>query len=99
MLDKIKVPRKIRCSICCHFKLSYLCAVFLMCMIDLVFLFRYVMTIREWYVYAADYPESVRKEVIASTVLNSVIAFIEGVFVCGFKFYSACKLAYALKLA
>jgi hypothetical protein len=68
-------------------------------MIDLVFLFRYVMTIREWYVYAADYPESVRKEVIASTVLNSVIAFIEGVFVCGFKFYSACKLAYALKLA
>lgn len=48
--------------------------------------------------FAADYPQSVRTEVIFKTVLTTIIIIVEGIFIIKMQFYNACKLAYALKL-
>lgn len=63
-LDKVSVPRKIKCiSPCFDIKISYMCAVFMMMMVDITILVRYFITIWEMDKYAADYPESVKIEV------------------------------------
>ena len=63
-LDKVYVPRKIKCvSPCFDCKISYMFAVFMMMMVDIVILARYIITILEMSWYEEDYPDSVRIEV------------------------------------
>ena len=98
-LDKVHVPKKIKCvSPCCDFKISYMFAIFMMMMVDMVILVRYIITIWEMGRYKEDYPESVKFEVQFKTALLGLMIFTEGVLIIRFKLFDFCKLAYALRI-
>ena len=98
-LDKVNVPRKIKCvSPCCYFKISYMCAVFMMMMVDITILVRYFVTLWEMDYYSEDYPESVKIEVKFKTALLALMVFIEGVMIIKYKLFGFCKVAYALRI-